>query len=79
MPIINGVVTCVNHPNRRMLRNNRPAVLHPVDIVDGQPASIPHRGIFLAPYICIECGYVEFYLVEKQELTDSWILPPQTG
>ena len=76
MPQVNGIVTCVNHPNREMYRNNRPAVLHPVDLLEGQPTSIPHRGILLATYVCVECGYVEFYLVERQQLTDSWILPP---
>lgn len=37
-------------------RNDRPAVLHRVDLTDGQPATLPGRGIFLAPYVCIECG-----------------------
>lgn len=76
MPIVDGVVTCVNHPKKRMYRNNRPAVLHPVDLTDGQPTAVPHRGIFLAPCVCIECGYIEFYVVDKQQLTDGWILPP---
>lgn len=75
MPIIDGVIRCPNHPKRRMFRNNRPTVLHPVDLVDGQPAALPHRGIFLAPWVCTECGYAEFYVIDKDQLSESWLLP----
>ena len=71
MPIANDVVTCVNHPERRMNRNDRPAVLHPVDLVDGKAAPVPNRGIFLTPYICLECDYVEFYAVDKQAALEA--------
>ena len=71
MPITNDVVTCINHPARRMHRNDRPAVLHPVDLVDGKPAPLSNRGIFLDPYICVECGYVELYAVNKQEAIEA--------
>ena len=56
-----------------MVRNNRPTVLHPIDLVDGQPATVPTRGMFLAPFICRDCGYVELYLVDKKQLTETWI------
>jgi hypothetical protein len=71
MPIVKDVVTCVNHPGRRMHRNDRPAVLHPVDLVDGKPAPVSNRGIFLEPYVCLECGYVEFYAVDKQRAVSA--------
>lgn len=50
-----------------MNRNDRPAVLHPVELVDGKATPISNRGIFLEPHICLECGYVEFYAVDKQD------------
>lgn len=73
MPIKNGSVTCVNHPNLPMARNSRPTVLHPVDMVDGELAAMVSRGMFMSPYICRECGYVEFYVVEKKLLTETWV------
>lgn len=73
MPIKNGAIVCINHPESRMIRNNRPTVLHPVDLIDGQPAAMPTRGMFLSPFICRECGYVEFYVVDKKMLTETWV------
>ena len=72
MPITNGVPTCINHPRTRLLRNDRPVVLHPVDLIDAKPAPMLHRGMFLAPYICPECGYAEFYVVDKEQLSKVW-------
>lgn len=72
MPIKNGVPVCINHPGKRLLRNDRPVVLHPVDLTDAEPAPMLHRGMFLAPYICTECGYTEFYVIDKEQLSSAW-------
>jgi hypothetical protein len=73
MPIHDGNITCVNHPDKPMVRNSRPTVLHPVDLIDGQPAAMPTRGMFLSAFICRECGYVELYIVDKKQLTETWV------
>jgi len=67
MPIGNDVVTCINHPHQRVCRNDRPTVLHTVDLVDGKPAPVPNRGMFLEPYICLECGYLGFYAAPQKK------------
>lgn len=66
MPIANDIVSCINHPGRHMYRNDRLAILHPVELGDGKAVVIPDRGIFLEPYVCLECGYVELYAMTKQ-------------
>lgn len=73
MPIKNDSITCINHPDIPMVRNSRPTVLHPVAMIDGQPAAMPTRGMFLSPFICRECGYVELYVVDKKQLTETWV------
>jgi len=69
MPIRNEVVVCINHPEKPMLPNSQPVVMHPVHFVDGQPVANPARGLFLTPFICPECGCVELYLVGRSTLT----------
>lgn len=72
MPITNDVLTCINHPHQRLLRNDRPVVLHPVELGDVGLTVIRHRAMFLASYVCMKCGYVELYAVEKEELANTW-------
>lgn len=72
MPITNDVLTCINHPQQRLLRNDRPVVLHPVELGDVKLMVMQHRAMFLASYVCMECGYVELYAVEKEELENTW-------
>lgn len=66
MPITKKSFTCINHPEQRLQRNDRPTVLHPVELSDGRPLPMANRGIFLIPYVCTECGYVELYAIDKE-------------
>jgi hypothetical protein len=67
MPKYKKKITCINHPEKRLRKNERPTVLHPLELVDGAPSAMAKRGIFLVPYICVECGYVELYAIDKAD------------
>ncbi|NTX59554.1 hypothetical protein HUA74_02655 [Myxococcus sp. CA051A] len=69
MPIKNGVVECINHPDQIMLKN---AGLNAITAMEAGPQGLvfqPMKGIPITVYSCPECGYMESYLAK---MTPHW-------
>jgi len=68
MPIKDGKRFCVNHPKVRMTRTERFKALANVEgaTTAGAGGKIdPSSGLIVMPFVCEECGYLEFYLADK--------------
>jgi hypothetical protein len=71
MPIRNGAVYCVNHPNRQMGRNEGFGAITSVEKTVGGLAFNPASGIPVVSFFCNECGYIELYAAAR---TPFWNL-----
>jgi hypothetical protein len=65
MPIKNGTVFCINHPDTAMIRNSGFNAITTVERTDSGFIFIPTSGMPLVAYFCNECGYVESYAAQK--------------
>lgn len=65
MPIKNGTIFCINHPDVTMIRNSGFNAIITVERTESGFAFIPTSGMPLVSYFCDECGYVESYAAQK--------------
>lgn len=65
MPIKNGTVFCINHPETPMIRNSGFNAITTVERTDTGFAFMSTSGMPLVAYFCNECGYVESYAAQK--------------
>jgi Holliday junction resolvase-like predicted endonuclease len=76
MPIKNGTVFCVNHPNLPMVRNSGFNSLTTIQRFDTGFIFNPANGIPLVVFYCNDCGYVESYAAQK---TSYWSEAEKAG
>jgi hypothetical protein len=67
MPINNETVTCINHPNEAMKKNDGFYAFVSFK-KDGDKCAFEHgSGIPVATYYCSTCGYIENYAAQFDE------------
>ncbi len=69
MPINNGQVFCINHPDTILVRNPGFNAVTKVDTTGISLTFNPTTGVPLVVYYCETCGYVELYAAQK---TSYW-------
>lgn len=62
MPIRDGELYCVNHPNKALQVAGVERMLFGIRHEDGKPIVDFSREIPIWVYCCEECGYLELYL-----------------
>lgn len=69
MPIKNGQVYCINHPDILLVKNPGFNAVTKVDMTGINLTFRPGSGVPLVVYYCETCGYVELYAAQK---TSYW-------
>ena len=69
MPNNNGIVTCINHPNQAMVKNDGFSAITSLKKEDENITFEPASGIPVVTYYCPTCGYIENYAAQ---LTQDW-------
>ncbi len=79
MPIKNGTVFCINHPDTSMIRNSGFNAITTVERTDAGFIFVPTSGMPLVAYFCNECGYVESYAAQKTRFWSESEVTPGTA
>ena len=77
MPIVNGTMVCVTHPEEEMQTHSGFNALVKVSAKKGNAVRLdPQRGLPCAVLMCPVCGYIELYHALKHEAwkntPDNW-------
>lgn len=67
MPIKNGTVYCINHPELAMTRNRGFNAITTFERVGGGFIFNSATGMPVVAYYCNECGYIETYAAQKTQ------------
>jgi hypothetical protein len=67
MPRNDGLVTCINHPNQAMLKNEGFSAITSVKKDGNKVLFEPAKGVPVVTYYCPTCGYIENYAAHFDE------------